>query len=55
MATQEVHIVMVGPHINSVWTKRPDAEKQVARLIEVNGDQLGVRIFNIELRPGHAG
>ncbi len=43
-------VITVENRINSVWSSEAAANKHVARLIEVNGDQIAVRLQGIEVR-----
>jgi hypothetical protein len=45
-----VCVVMVGPRLNAIYARRADADAHVAKLIEVNGDQIAVRVEEIEIR-----
>jgi hypothetical protein len=46
----KVWVVIVNGRLNSVWATQDGARLHVQQLIEVNGDQLGVRWQEIEVR-----
>ncbi len=45
-----VWVLTVGNRINSVWASEASANRHRAHLIEVNGDQVSVRLQGIEVR-----
>lgn len=45
-----VWLVMVGGRVNSAWNTPAGAGRHRDWLIEVNGDQIAVRVAEIEVR-----
>jgi hypothetical protein len=45
-----VWIITIGGRINSVWADEDAADRHVARLIEVNGDQITPVVVGLEVR-----
>lgn len=54
MAELTVWIVLVGGRVSSARADEPGAVAHMARLVEVNGDQLAVRVEGILVRGGSA-